>query len=171
MIPNQLEDNLFVKNTFGREILNVKFRDDLEHTVETEISKINIWYWGNVKLDVAHIDCGKNINEIHPFAINWVLNPEPSQVNWYNVASERYEIKMGDEELPGAKVSNVTSYIPVNVNGLEPDHVWKDKNLVFLNTSIPHMIETDSFRISVSIQFPLKYNFQDTLEKILSKKS
>ena len=151
--------------------MDYDFKNDLEDTIEAKISKINLWYWGSVKLNVAHIDCGKNLEEIHPFAINWVLNQEPSQVNWYNITADRYKIKMGDEELPGAEVSNVTSYIPVDVTGLEPDCSWNNKNLVFLNTSIPHMIETDFSRISVSIQFPLEYKFTESLDKILSKKS
>jgi hypothetical protein len=170
IVPNNPKNNLFQKNTFDRGIINNTFRDDLESTIEATISKVNIWYWGKVKLNMAHIDCGKTLDEIHPFAINWVLNEEPSQVNWYDISYKDYRIKMGDEKVPGAEISNVTSYIPIGVKDLDPDHVWKDKDLVFLNTSIPHMIETDNFRISVSIQFPIEYKFQESLEKIIKKK-
>jgi hypothetical protein len=158
----------FVKKTvFVPEVLNQNFKQYVETIVGAEIRKIVIWYWGNSDLNLAHIDCNDK-KEVHPMAINWVLNPQPSQVNFYDKTSEELTIGFGDNGIPNLKTENVTSYIPVDVSGNTPAVAWSTKTLCLLNTSIPHMIKTDTYRISASLQFDIDVKFESVVARILN---
>lgn len=155
------------KNIYGVDILNQDFRHYVDDLVGAKMNKIVIWYWGNTDLKIAHIDCNSK-KEIHPFAINWVLNPQPSQVNFYDKTEEELKMGFGDNGVPGLKTENVTAYIPVDVSNNVPSVAWTTKDLCLLNTSIPHMIETLEFRISASIQFDIDVKFEPTVARILN---
>jgi hypothetical protein len=155
------------KNVYGVDVLNQDFRQYLDDLVGANMSKVVIWYWGNTDLKMAHIDCNSK-KEIHPFAINWVLNPHLSQVNFYDKTEEELSYGFGDNSLPGIKTENVTAYIPVDVSNSTPSSIWSTKGPCLLNTSIPHMIETPEFRISASIQFDIDIKFKPTIERILN---
>lgn len=155
------------KNIYGVDILNQDFRQYVDDLVGAKMNKVVIWYWGNTDLKIAHIDCNSK-KEIHPFAINWVLNPQASQVNFYDKTDEELAFGFGDNGIPGLKTENVTAYIPVDVTNDTPAVAWSTKRLCLLNTSLPHMIETDSFRISASIQFDIDVKFEPTVERILN---
>jgi hypothetical protein len=154
------------KNVHGIEILNQDFRNYINDLVGAKMNKVVIWYWGNTDLKIAHIDCN-NKKEIHPFAINWVLNHQESQVNFYHKTEEELKLGFGSDNIPGLKTENVTAYIPVDVKDSTPAAIWGTKKLCILNTSIPHMIETPTFRISASIQFDIDVKFDTTIERIL----
>lgn len=155
------------KNVFGTDVLNQNFRDYINDLVGAKMNKVVIWYWGNSNLKFAHIDCNSK-KEIHPFAINWVLNSQPSQVNFYDKTDKELTYGFGDNGIPGLKTENVTAYIPVDVSNSTPASAWKTKGLCLLNTSIPHMIETSDYRISASIQFDIDVKFTPTVERILN---
>lgn len=170
IFKNETVENLYVKRTFDRSYLDEDFRNDIENVFGFEISKINLWYWGASDSRIAHIDCGPNLNERHPFAVNFVLNPEASSVAWYDVAEDNLTIKTGDEGVPGLDIQNVTTYIPVDVTGLTASRSWSSKDLTLINTSIPHIIDTDSFRVSVSIQFPTQLTLESALNLLQTHK-
>jgi hypothetical protein len=165
--------DLFVKKSFDRSYLDKIFLNQLETTFGETVSKINLWFWGSSKSNIAHIDCGPDIKEKHPFAINYVLNDEPSSVNWYDInESQDLSIKHGDEKVTGLTIENVTTYIPVDVTNLNSSEQWNSKELTIINTSIPHIIRTDFYRVSVSIQFPTKLTLNDALSSLkLCKKT
>lgn len=171
IFKNHSEQNLFVKHSVDRSHLNDQFRDELETMFGFEISKINLWYWGASDSRIAHIDCGPSLKERHPFAINFVLNSEESSVAWYDVSEENLTIKTGDEGVPGLDIQNVTTYIPVDVTGLTPSKIWSSKDLTVINTSIPHIIDTKDFRISVSIQFPIQLTLEAALSALQQHKN
>lgn len=155
------------KNVFAPEVLNQNFKQYVETIVGAEIRKVVIWYWSNSDLNIAHIDCNDK-KEVHSMAINWVLNPQPSQVNFYDNTSEELNIGFGDNGIPGLKTENVTAYIPVDVSNNTPATAWSTKTLCLLNTSIPHMIETDTYRISASLQFDIDVKFESVVARILN---
>ena len=155
------------KNVFGVDVLNQDFRQYVDDLVGAKMNKVVIWYWGNSDLKFAHIDCNSK-KEIHPFAINWVLNTQQSQVNFYDKTDEELAYGFGDNGIPGLKTENVTAYIPVDVSDSIPATAWATKGLCLLNTSIPHMIETAEYRISASIQFDIDVKFEPTIERILN---
>jgi hypothetical protein len=155
------------KSVLDIEVLNPVFRDYLNNLVGAQMNKVIVWYWGNSDLKVAHIDCNSN-KEVHPFAVNWVLNPQDSQVNFYDISQEEFALGFGDDGASGLKTENVTAYIPIDVSNSIPAASWTTKNLCLLNTSIPHMIETAEFRVSASIQFDIGVKFETTVERILN---
>jgi hypothetical protein len=155
------------KNVFDPEILNQQFKQYINNLVGAEIKKVVIWYWGTSTLKMAHIDCNDK-KEIHPLAINWVLNSQTSRVNFYNKTQEDLDIGFGDNGVPGLKTENVTAYIPVDVSNSVPAVAWSTKTLCLLNTSIPHMIETNEYRISASLQFDIDVGFTSTVDRILN---
>jgi hypothetical protein len=155
------------KNVFDPEILNQQFKQYVNNLVGAEIKKVVIWYWGKSNLKIAHIDCNDK-KEIHPLAINWVLNSQESRVNFYNNLPEDLDIGFGDNGIYGLKTENVTSYIPVDVSNSVPAVAWSTKNLCLLNTSIPHMIDSTAYRISASIQFDINVTFEATVARILN---
>lgn len=164
---DQDQNNLFIKKSFDRSYLDEKFLNDLETLFEEKVLKVNLWFWGASKSNMAHIDCGPDINEKHPFAINYVLNDEPSSVHWYNTGVDKnLSIKHGSEAVEGLTIKNVTTYIPVDVTDLEPNKQWAAKELTLINTSIPHIIRTDFYRVSVSIQFPSTFTLDSALKKL-----
>ncbi len=159
--------NDFVKKEkYVPEVLNPQFREYLDDLVGAHLNKLVIWYWGPIKYHMAHIDCNSK-KEIHPFAINWVLNDLPSQVNFYDRPDQQLVYSKGDAGIPGLKTENVTAYIPVDVTGITPRAIWNSKDLCILNTSVPHMIETDYYRVSASVQFDIDVTLESVLTRIL----
>lgn len=173
-IPIEKSKNLYIKKTFDRTLVDDDFKNLIENILEEQISKINLWYWGSSDSNMAHIDCGPNLSERHPFAINYVLNKESSEVHWFDIEENTLlKIQHGDDHVPGLDIQNVTTYIPVDVTNLSPSESWATKELTLLNTSIPHIIRTENFRISVSIQFNPRLKLDTALnrfEKYVSDK-
>ncbi len=154
------------KEKYAPSVLNPHFREYLDDLVGAHLNKLVIWYWGPIKCNMAHIDCNTK-KEMHPFAINWVLNPQDSQVNFYDLPDQNLVYAEGDAGIPGLKTENVTAYIPVNVTGVEPKAVWSSKELCILNTSLPHMIDTNAYRVSASVQFDIDVTLESVLKRIL----
>lgn len=154
------------KNLYDTNILNQDFLEYVNDLVGAKMNKVIIWYWGNTDLKIAHIDCNSQ-KEIHPFAINWVLNSQDSQVNFYDKTNEELAYGFGNNGIPGLKTENVTAYIPIDVSEDTPTIAWNSKDLCLVNTSLPHMIETNTFRISASIQFDIDVKFETTIERIM----
>lgn len=154
------------KEKYPPTVLNPLFREYLDDLIGAHSNKLVIWYWGPIKCNMAHIDCNTK-KEIHPFAINWVLNEQHSRVNFYDIPNEELTYAEGDSGFTGLKTENVTAYIPVDVTGVTPKAIWDTKELCILNTSFPHMIETNNYRVSASIQYDIDVTFESVMNRIL----
>jgi len=150
-----ISDQFVHKQTFDPNILNLEFVAYLK-SKEILIDKIIIWNWFCNDPIWAHIDCDA-CGEISPCAINWTLNTNKSQVNFYDIDNIDKTVRFENEIDTGWKTDNVTAYIPINVKGIRPSAIWNDQGPALINTSIPHLIVAPELRTSVSlgIKFPV----------------
>ena len=139
------------KQSFLPEILNPDFYKFLL-SKEVVVKKIIVWHWYNKDPFWAHID-SNNEGIISPSALNWTINNNKSQVNFYDLSNVEKLVKFGNEIDKNSVTENVTSYIPINVKGLEPNAIWSDRGPALINTSLPHLVIASEMRTSVSLNF------------------
>lgn len=156
--------NFVHKQSFSSEILNPQFLKFLL-SKNIKIQKVIVWNWYNRDSFWAHID-SNNQGVISPCALNWTLNNNSSQVNFYELPNVEKQVRYGNEIDNNSKTENVTSYIPINVQGLEPDAVWDDRGPAVINTSIPHLVIASQMRTSISLNFE---NPMPSIETILDR--
>jgi hypothetical protein len=146
---NQCSDQFVHKETLPVDVINEKFLDFLK-SKNINLDKVVIWHWICKDPEWAHIDCNST-GSIQPCAINWTINSNKSQVNFYNLSNIDKTIRFGNEIDTGWQTDNVTAYIPINVKGLVPDAVWNDRGPALINTSVPHLIVAPEMRTSISL--------------------
>ena len=152
------------KQSFSPVILNSKFLSFLKDK-SIEVEKVLIWHWYIKDANWAHIDSNAE-GVISCSAINWTLNKNITQVNFYNLNHNETAVRFGNEVDQTAQTDNVTSYIAINVNGSTPDAIWDDQGPAVINTSIPHLVVANQLRTSVSLNF---VNPRLTVETIIDR--
>lgn len=108
------------------------------------------------KTDFAHIDMTcNNTTQPWPWAINWVLGGENSELVWYEtpIGTNRHE-----------DVAN-TPYMPFPIEGLvKIDNCNVLAKAILIRTDVPHAAwVTDDQRWCMSIRSSLKYNTWDSI--------
>jgi hypothetical protein len=143
------DDQFVHKEILPVDIINDDFLNFLK-TKNISIDKVIVWHWFCKNPEWAHIDCSTS-GEILPCAINWTINTNKSQVNFYNIDNVDKTVKFGNEVDTGWRTDNVTAYIPVNVKNMLPDAVWDNRGPALINTSVPHLIIAPELRTSISL--------------------
>jgi hypothetical protein len=144
-------DHFVHKQTFSSEILNPLFYEFLCNK-NLKVQKVIVWHWYNKNPFWAHIDSDKN-GVVSPSAINWTINNNQSQVNFYDLSDVEKNVKFGNEIDENSRTDNVTAYIPINVKGLVPNAVWNDRGPAVINTGVPHLVVAPEMRTSISLNF------------------
>jgi hypothetical protein len=143
------DDQFVHKETYPVSVINENFISFLKNKNIT-LDKIVVWHWYCKDPEWAHIDCSSS-GEILPCAINWTINSNDSQVNFYNLDNIDKTVRFGNEIDTGWRTDNVTAYIPVNVKNIIPDAVWNNRGPALINTSVPHLIVAREMRTSISL--------------------
>lgn len=161
------EDQFVHKQNYPTSIINRDFLEFLKNKNIT-LDKIIVWHWYCKDPEWAHIDCS-SAGEILPCAINWTINSNISQVNFYNLDNVDKTVRFGNEIDTGWRTDNVTAYIPINVKGMIPDAVWNNRGPALINTSVPHLIVASEMRtsISLSISSPIS-TIEEVLKRLMS---
>jgi hypothetical protein len=146
-------------------VLTPKFKDYLTDLVGAEMNKVVIWHWGAPAQKMAHIDYDRT-GIPHTFVINWVLNSHPSQVNFYNLPPSELKYGYGKN---GPPTERFQSYVPIDVDEVEPTHIWNTGTLCMLNSGIPHMVWTEDYRIAASVHFSSSIHFDDVILRLRKK--
>jgi len=160
------EDQFVHKEIYGTDIVNEEFLLFLKNK-NIKVDKIIIWHWFCKNPEWAHIDCSPS-GEILPCAINWTINSNKSQVNFYNIKDIDKTVRFGNEIDTGWRTDNVTAYIPINVKNIIPDAIWNNRGPALINTSVPHLIIASEMRTSVSLglSFPVP-TIEETLKRLM----
>ena len=161
------DDQFVHKEILPVDIINNDFLNFLK-TKNISLDKVIVWHWFCKDPEWAHIDCSSS-GEILPCAINWTINSNKSQVNFYNLPNIDKTVRFGNEIDTGWRTDNVTAYIPVNVKGIDPDAVWDDRGPAIINTSIPHLIVAPEMRTSISLGIsPPVPTIDEVLKRLMS---
>ncbi len=164
-IINDSPCDMFVhKQNLKPSVLNPEFLSFL-NSKNINVQKVIVWHWFCKTARWAHIDCSAQ-GEILPAALNWTLEDHDSQVNFYNLPNVDKTVRFGNEIDTGWRTDNVTAYIPVNVEGVEPDAVWSTQGPALINTSIPHLIIAPQMRRSVSLGIYNPVSIETLLERL-----
>lgn len=159
-------DDLFVHKQHYEieEILNEDFKNWL---LDREVipRRVLVWHWLCANPDIAHIDCNSE-GEIPTAALNWTINDNKNQVQFYNIPDVKKEVVYGNQADVNWKMDNVTAYIPINVKGLKPAAIWNTRGPALLNIAEPHLIVAPEMRTAVSLQFHREESFEVILGKI-----
>lgn len=156
--------NFVHKQSLSPTVLNTDFHKFLSEK-GLEVEKVLIWHWYNEDPYWAHIDSNDQ-GVVSPCALNWTLSTDSSQVNFYDIENVEKTVKFGNDIDENSITENVTSYIPINVKGLNPSAVWDDQGPAVINTSVPHMVVSSGMRISVSLNFK---NPMPTIEDVIDR--
>lgn len=127
--------------------------------------RVIVWHWLCSSPDIAHIDCDSN-GEIATAALNWTATNKKSWVQFYDMPGIEKTVMYGNQADTSFKTDNVSAYIPVNVNGIEPSSIWNTRGPALLNISEPHLIVAPEMRTAISIQFDSEEPFKIILGKI-----
>ncbi len=152
------------KQSFKSDILNNNFLKFLNNK-GIEVEKVLVWHWFNRDPFWAHID-SNNEGVVSPSAINWTINNNVSQVNFYQLTDAEKTVAFGNAVDKNSRTENVTSYIPINVKGLNPNAVWNDRGPTVINTSVPHLVIAPEMRTSISLNFKIP---MPTIETVLDR--
>ena len=152
------------KQSFKSDILNNNFLKFLNNK-GIEVEKVLVWHWFNRDPFWAHID-SNNEGVVSPSAINWTINNNVSQVNFYQLTDAEKTVAFGNAVDKNSRTENVTSYIPINVKGLTPNAVWNDRGPTVINTSVPHLVIAPEMRTSISLNFKIP---MPTIETVLDR--
>lgn len=158
-------DDWFVhKQHLEVDVLDDGFRNWL---IEKNASpkRVLIWHWLCSTPDIAHIDCNSE-GEIPTAALNWTINNNKSQVQFYHIPEVEKTVMHGNQADTNWKTDNVSAYIPINVKGLEPAAIWNTRGPALLNIAEPHLIVAPEMRTAISIQFELEEPFDIILGKL-----
>ena len=157
--------NYYKKLIYPPTVLKKEFQDMMDDLVGAKMNKCIIWQWGASDHDNAHIDCNSK-GEIQPFALNFVLSGWDSGVEFYDNEQTELKISVGDESLDGVKTENVTTYMAIDVSGLEPRANWAGKRPCIINASVPHIVRTREMRVTASIQWASDVALEPVYERI-----
>ena len=160
-------DQFVHKENTSIDVLNKDFLEFLEKK-DIILDKVVVWHWLCEDPHWAHIDCSSD-GEILPCAINWTINSNKSQVNFYDIPGVDKTVRFGNEIDTGWRTDNVTAYIPVDVKEIQPSDIWSDRGPALINTSVPHLIVAPEMRTSISlgIASPVP-QIEDILSKLIS---
>jgi hypothetical protein len=157
------ENNFVKKDNYPPDVLDLKVLNWLEK-YQTPIRKVIIWHWFTDNLNMAHIDSGPNGDTVTA-AINWTLNDNPTQVNFYQDVPSNLTVKIADRDNREWNTNNVGSYIPIDVSEIQPVAIWKEKDPCLINPRLPHLVYAPKLRISVSLQFYENIPFLDLVRR------
>lgn len=166
IFKNSSHENFVHKQSFSPNILNTDFLKFL-NSKGIKVEKVLVWHWLNKDSFWAHIDSNHE-GVISPSAINWTINDNYSQVNFYDLPDVKKQVKFGNEIDLSSKTENVTSYIPIDVKGLTPNAIWNDRGPSVINTSVPHLVVAPEMRTSISLNFETPAPTIETLLERLS---
>jgi hypothetical protein len=162
-------DNFVHKSKLGPEVLNPEFLKWLQDH-DLDVQNVVVWHWLALDPHIAHIDCDSNGEIKTSCAINWTLNTNRSNVQFYAMPDVDKTVMYGNEASSSWVTPNVTAYIPVDVEGITPIASWADQGPCLINTSVPHMVVAPEIRTSVSLQFVEPWDFETVLEKVSNRK-
>lgn len=158
------QDNFVRKDNYAPTVLSPDFLAYLE-SLGIKIRKVVVWHWLCKNPHLAHVDSGPNGDTITA-AINWVISKPSTQLNFYNISIRDPKVAFGDKlNNEEWHTENVGSYIPIIVNGLEPDAIWDTCEPHLINPTIPHMVVAKTPRITVSLQLQENIPFLDLVER------
>jgi hypothetical protein len=161
-----VEDNYVHKASLPPSVLNPKFLDYLEQR-DLDIEKIVVWHWLTKNPHIAHIDSNQ-YGVVLPSAINWTLTSTNSRVQFYDLPNVKKVVMQSNEASAEWTTNNLTSYIPIDVSGIDPVDTWDTKGPCLINTSVPHLVVAPEIRTSVSLQLKNPRSFDVILEKIVN---
>jgi len=164
ILTDVIDENFVRKDNYSPDVLSPAFSDYL-NDLSLEIRKIIVWHWKTTNPSIAHVDSGPTGETINS-AINWTLNENRTQVNFYDINVEDYEVSIGNSIVPEWKMDNVGSFIPIYVKDVTPTAIWSGTEPCLINPFIPHMVEAPELRVTVSLQFKENHSFLDVMNRI-----
>lgn len=159
-----VEDYFVDKKSYEISVLRKEFIDFMK-SKKLEIDRVVVWHWLCSDPKIAHIDCNSK-GEILPSALNWTLNNNSNQVQFYDMPDVEKKVMYGNEAALEFTTVDVTAYIPINVEKEKPTEIWKNRGPAIINTSVPHLIVAEEMRTSFSLQFKIDHSIEELEKKL-----